>query len=200
MNKADHDKINYLYGLTLDWSVVHAVKAHIEPFLDDRPNIHIDRVYLQMGSGKKYYTRSAANSGYDISAVHVKFDDGSLIVVSLRRIYQVSGILALCGHEESTQKSIKKTHQDWFVYVLECSDNSYYCGITVDIKRRVEEHNTSKKGSKYTRSRRPVKLLKHWKVGSQSEAMKAENRFKKLSREEKLKVLGIEGGLNDRTC
>ena len=193
MNKSDQDKINYLHGLTLDWSVVHAVKSHIKPFLDDRPDIHIDSVYLQMGSGKKYYTRSAASSSYDISAVHVKFDDGSVVAVSLRRIYQVSGVLALCGHEQETKRSIQKTQQDWFVYVLECSDSSFYCGITVDIKRRVEEHNTSKKGSKYTRSRRPVKLLKYWKVGSQSEAMKAENRFKKLSRGEKKKILGIEG-------
>ena len=87
-------------------------------------------------------------------------------------------------------KSIGKTKQPWFVYVVECSDSSLYCGITIDIARRVDEHNNSKKGSKYTRSRRPVKLLKSWRVNSQSEAMKAENRFKKLSREEKLKIVG----------
>ncbi|MDH4129664.1 MAG: GIY-YIG nuclease family protein, partial [Spirochaetota bacterium] len=44
---------------------------------------------------------------------------------------------------------------DWYVYLLECSDGSLYCGCTNDIKRRVEEHSNGN-GSKYTRSRLPV--------------------------------------------
>jgi len=46
----------------------------------------------------------------------------------------------------------------WFIYVVRCSDNSLYTGITTDVMRRVKEHNTSKKGARYTRSRRPVTL------------------------------------------
>ena len=49
--------------------------------------------------------------------------------------------------------------KDWYVYLVRCSDNSIYTGITVDIERRVIEHNTSKKGAKYTRTRQPVKLV-----------------------------------------
>ena len=58
------------------------------------------------------------------------------------------------------------------------------------MERRVSEHNGSPKGSKYTKSRRPVKLLRYWEVSSQSEAMKAEHRFKKLTKKEKLKIIG----------
>jgi putative endonuclease len=179
-----------LYGLTLDWTIISAVKKHVAPYLDDRPDIHIDSVYLYMANGKNYYARSAYTSAHDISAVNIKLTDNSLISVRLRRIYQVESSYALCGHKEETMKSIDKTTRSWYVYVVQCSDDSLYCGITVDIDRRVKEHNESSKGSKYTRSRRPVTLLKHWKVSTQSEAMKAENRFKKLSRDDKIKILG----------
>lgn len=48
----------------------------------------------------------------------------------------------------------------YYFYILRCSDNSLYCGQTTDLKRRVEEHNTStNKSAKYTKSRRPVKLV-----------------------------------------
>jgi putative endonuclease len=187
MHSDDSDKINQLYGLTLDWSVVHAVKEHVKPFLNDRPTVRIAHAYLVMSSGKHYYARSAYNSAYSISAVNIKLTDNSVICVSLRHVYQVTNVFALCAHEEETMKSIGRS---WYVYVVECSDASLYCGITIDVKRRVSEHNEGKRGSKYTRSRRPVKLLKYWKVDSQSDAMKAENRFKKLSREDKLKIVG----------
>lgn len=68
------------------------------------------------------------------------------------------------------------------MYVLECSDGSYYCGITTDLKRRVDEHNTSRKGAKYTRSRRPVRLIYHRRCANRSEAMLNENYFKSLKR------------------
>ena len=47
----------------------------------------------------------------------------------------------------------------WFVYILKCSDNTLYTGITTDIERRIKEHNSSNKGAKYTKTRRPVKLF-----------------------------------------
>jgi len=51
---------------------------------------------------------------------------------------------------------MKLSSKNWFVYLVECNDSTYYCGITTDINRRILEHNESKRGSKYTRSRRPV--------------------------------------------
>jgi len=73
----------------------------------------------------------------------------------------------------------------WYVYLLKCSDNSYYTGITTDLKRRLTEHNNSVKGAKYTRSRRPVELLCFFSVSSRSEACKEELKIKKMKRSDK---------------
>ncbi len=77
----------------------------------------------------------------------------------------------------------------YFLYILECSDKSLYSGITLDLKRRVKEHNSSELGAKYTRGRRPVKLVFFKKFKNRSTASKEEARIKKLSREEKLKLI-----------
>tara|TARA_R110001583_G_scaffold31043_8_gene106629 strand:+ start:18755 stop:19024 length:270 start_codon:yes stop_codon:yes gene_type:complete len=77
----------------------------------------------------------------------------------------------------------------WFLYVVECADETLYTGITVDINRRLREHNFTQKGAKYTRSRRPVKLVSIIEVDSRSGALKAEARFKKLTRQEKLRQI-----------
>lgn len=77
-------------------------------------------------------------------------------------------------------------------YVLQCSDSSLYCGIAQDLKKRLAEHNGeggSKKGAKYTRSRRPVELVWSRKFKTKSEAMRAEIAMKKLSRAEKLALI-----------
>jgi len=73
----------------------------------------------------------------------------------------------------------------WFFYVVRCSDNSLYAGITTNIKRRVHEHNNTKRGAKYTRSRRPVHLVAHERFHSKQEAMLNENAFKKRTKKEK---------------
>ena len=80
-------------------------------------------------------------------------------------------------------------NKDWYVYIVKCSDNSLYTGITVDLERRVEEHNTSKKGAKYTKSRRPVHLVYSETHQDRSSASKRESAIKKLSRSEKLILL-----------
>ncbi|MCK4635402.1 MAG: GIY-YIG nuclease family protein [Candidatus Moranbacteria bacterium] len=74
----------------------------------------------------------------------------------------------------------------YYVYILKCSDQTLYTGITTDPKRRIHEHNNSNKlGAKYTRPRRPVKLVYTKKYKTRSEATKEEIRIKKLSRESK---------------
>jgi len=74
----------------------------------------------------------------------------------------------------------------YHVYILTCSDNTLYCGITTDVDRRIAEHNTSNLGAKYTKARRPVQLLYSKKYKNKSLALKEEYRIKQLSREEKL--------------
>ena len=77
------------------------------------------------------------------------------------------------------------------LYILECADKTLYTGITTDINRRIKEHNSSDLGARYTRSRRPVKLLFLKKFKNRSSATKEELRIKKLSRKEKLKEIKI---------
>ena len=74
----------------------------------------------------------------------------------------------------------------WYVYVVECNDKTYYTGITKDIKRRLYEHNNTRRGAKYTRCRRPVKLICILlECETRSEASKKEYAFKQLSRKQK---------------
>jgi putative endonuclease len=80
-------------------------------------------------------------------------------------------------------------NKNWYVYIVKCSDNSLYTGITVDLERRVEEHNTSKKGAKYTKSRRPVHLVYSETLQDRSSASKRESAIQKLSRLEKITLL-----------
>lgn len=83
-----------------------------------------------------------------------------------------------------------------FVYILLCADDTLYTGYTTNIKERENKHNgigdteSSKKlGAKYTRARRPVKLVYSEEFSTRSEAMKRECAIKKLSRQEKLKLI-----------
>lgn len=69
----------------------------------------------------------------------------------------------------------------FFVYLIQCVDKSLYCGYTKDLRRRVVEHNDSKKGSKYTRAKRPVVLVYSEEYETLSEALKREYQIKQLS-------------------
>jgi len=77
----------------------------------------------------------------------------------------------------------------YFVYILECSDKSLYTGITTDVKKRLDEHNTSEKGAKYTKARRPVTLRYFEKSENRSSASKREYEIKKLPRTKKLQLV-----------
>ncbi|MBQ3040043.1 MAG: GIY-YIG nuclease family protein [Clostridia bacterium] len=75
-----------------------------------------------------------------------------------------------------------------YVYLLECSDGTLYCGWTNDIEKRLKAHNSGK-GAKYTRSRLPVRLVYLEEHESSVEAQKREYRIKRLSRNEKLSLI-----------
>ncbi len=77
----------------------------------------------------------------------------------------------------------------YFVYILKCFDDTLYTGITTDINRRLDEHNTSDKGAKYTKVRRPVKLVYSEQSENRSSACKREYEIKQLKREEKLRLI-----------
>jgi putative endonuclease len=73
----------------------------------------------------------------------------------------------------------------WFLYALRCSDETLYTGVTTDLARRVSEHNSGQ-GARYTAGRRPVMLIGAWRFTNRSAAQRAEARFRRLPRREKL--------------
>lgn len=78
------------------------------------------------------------------------------------------------------------SNKQWSVYLLRCADNSLYTGITTDVARRLEEHNTGEGlAAKYTRSRRPVVLVYCEPVASRSEAARREAEIKRLRKASK---------------
>ena len=77
----------------------------------------------------------------------------------------------------------------WCVYMVSCSDNSLYTGITTDIERRMQQHNSDKGGARYTRSRRPVTLTYLEYTDSRSKAAKREYHIKQLSVEQKRSLI-----------
>ncbi len=77
----------------------------------------------------------------------------------------------------------------WFVYIVSCCDNSLYTGVSNNLTKRVAAHN-SKKGAKYTRSRVPVSLVYSEEYETQSAALRREHQIKKLSRTQKIELIG----------
>lgn len=70
----------------------------------------------------------------------------------------------------------------YYFYILRCSDNSLYCGQTKNLNRRIKEHNGVDSISKYTRARRPVKLVYFEKYRNLSKVLKREFEIKKLTK------------------
>jgi putative endonuclease len=79
-------------------------------------------------------------------------------------------------------------HGKFYVYILECCDGTYYTGYTPAIKKRVALHNKGR-GAKYTRDRRPVKLVWHKKYKYFKLAFLEEKRIKRLTRKQKEKIV-----------
>ncbi len=69
----------------------------------------------------------------------------------------------------------------WLVYIVACADGSLYTGITTDLDRRLAEHNSDRGGARYTRSRRPVRLVYREAAASRAAAARREYRIKHLT-------------------
>jgi putative endonuclease len=80
-----------------------------------------------------------------------------------------------------------------YTYILSCADNSLYCGWTNNLEKRLASHNNGT-ASKYTRTRRPVKLIYFEEFDTKEEAMSREYHIKRMTRKEKLKLIA---GKND---
>jgi putative endonuclease len=77
----------------------------------------------------------------------------------------------------------------YFVYILECADTTLYVGNTTELERRIEEHNHDKKGARYTRGRRPVRVVYSEECDTKSLALKRELEIKSWPREKKLDLI-----------
>ncbi|MBD3249952.1 MAG: GIY-YIG nuclease family protein [Candidatus Pacebacteria bacterium] len=76
----------------------------------------------------------------------------------------------------------------WTVYIIRCSDQTLYTGITNDLEKRVKQHNSGN-GAKYTRGRTPVELIYHEELTDRSTASIREAEIKQLTRVQKLKLI-----------
>ncbi len=74
---------------------------------------------------------------------------------------------------------MSKARRTWYVYLLECADGTLYTGISVDPERRLRQHNAGR-GARYTRTRRPVRLLGSLPVCGRGEALRLERRVKRF--------------------
>lgn len=83
-----------------------------------------------------------------------------------------------------------QTPGNWTCYLLQCADNTLYCGITNDLDKRLAAHNAGA-GAKYTRGRTPVKLIHSEPCADKSAALKREMEIKALTRAEKLALCGM---------
>lgn len=78
---------------------------------------------------------------------------------------------------------------DWYVYMVRCADQSLYTGVTTDLQRRVDEHNSQRKAARYTRVRQPVTLVYSEAQTDRRAACQRESAIKRLTRAQKLSLI-----------
>lgn len=78
----------------------------------------------------------------------------------------------------------------YYVYLLKCADDTFYCGMTTDPARRLDEHNHSPKGARYTSARRPVQMLWLQNCANRSEALRLEALLKRQTHHLKAELCG----------
>lgn len=80
----------------------------------------------------------------------------------------------------------------WHVYMVECADGTFYTGVATDIEARVVRHNLGK-GAKYTRGRRPVRLVYRERLDGRGDALRREHEIKQLPRQRKRALIKAAG-------
>jgi len=90
--------------------------------------------------------------------------------------------------KKARQPTARLPVEGWIVYIVQCADGSFYTGITKDVVRRCRQHNAGT-ASRYTRSRRPVKLVYQEDQPDQSSALKREVAIKEMTRREKMAMI-----------
>ena len=96
-----------------------------------------------------------------------------------------STVLRARDEARETKKGQFLKSGKFFAYIVECKDGTYYTGSTNDLGKRVDAHNHSKRGAKYTRARRPVSLVWSKQYPRFKTAINAEIMIKRLGRKQK---------------
>jgi predicted GIY-YIG superfamily endonuclease len=96
----------------------------------------------------------------------------------------------ICMAKKDRKPKAKPSGEKWIVYIVRCADGSLYTGITKDVARRCQHHNVGT-ASRYTRSRRPVKLIYQEVHSDQSPALKREAAIKAMPRKDKLAMIRL---------
>ena len=79
-----------------------------------------------------------------------------------------------------------------YTYIVECADGTLYIGWTTNVQKRVKAHNEEKSGAKYTKAKRPVKLVYYEGYETKEEAMRREYAIKQLTRKQKLELIHLD--------
>jgi putative endonuclease len=79
---------------------------------------------------------------------------------------------------------------NWLVYILQCNDDTIYCGITNNLEKRLEAHKSGK-GSRYVRGHMPFRLVATSPMMSKSEAMRLEYFVKRAPKKDKIKMVSL---------
>ena len=85
----------------------------------------------------------------------------------------------------------KSNRQEWYVYIIKASDDSFYTGVTTDVERRFSEHSGSRRGARFFWGRRPVEVVYSENHPDRSSAQRRESEIKKLTRDLKLELIGV---------
>jgi putative endonuclease len=89
---------------------------------------------------------------------------------------------------------MKLTEKQFWVYILECENGSYYVGYTTDLLRRYQEHLMGTKACKYTRSFKPRSIVQYWFInGDKAQAMRVERYVKRLTKSAKQRLIASPG-------
>ena len=79
-----------------------------------------------------------------------------------------------------------------YTYIVECADGTLYTGWTTNVQKRVKAHNEEKSGAKYTKAKRPVKVVYYEGYETKEEAMRREYAIKQLTRKQKLELIHLD--------
>ena len=112
---------------------------------------------------------------------------------NLNKTSKLNDIIVLLKKYKAN-KTKKTKIKPYFIYVIECEGDKLYTGITTDVDRRFKEHkdiSENRKGAKYTKLNKPLKVLKYFKVKNRSIATSIEHKIKKLSKLDKVKLCNV---------